>query len=354
MSATLRLDALTKSFDGRVAAVDAVSLTVEAGECLAILGPSGSGKSSVLRAIAGLDTPSSGRILVDGADIAGVAPERRAMAMVFQRPLLFPHLNVLDNVAFAAIVAGTPRGEAREDARQFLALVQLEGFGSRPVTALSGGQEQRVALARALAARPRVLLLDEPFSALDPELRADMHELLGQLRERLKPTIVMVTHDRDEAAIVAERVALLRAGRLLQHDTVERLYTRPASLDVARLMGGRIEVEGVVRGGVHHSPLGSVEAPDGDSWPEGEAVLVVRHEAVHLASPSVPAPRGMTGVTAVVTARHARGPRAAIELAAGTATLAAEVPASRPLAVGQEVAAHIPRSACTVVLHAAA
>ena len=349
MSATLRIDTLTKSFDGTVDAIDDVSLTVEAGECLVILGPSGSGKSSVLRAIAGLDTPDCGRILVDGDDVAGVAPERRGMAMVFQRPLLFPHLSVLDNVAFAATVAGTPRKEAREDARQFLALVQLDGFGSRPVTALSGGQEQRVALARALAARPRVLLLDEPFSALDPELRTDMHALLAELRERLKPTVVMVTHDRDEAAVIADRVALLRSGRLLQHDTVERLYTRPASLDVARLMGGRIEVDGHVREGAHHSSLGVIEAPAGDTWGEGPGVLVVRHEALHLASPPRPAPGGMATVAAVVTGRQPRGPRAAITLAVGDATLEAEVPAGRPLAVGERVAVHIPLSACSIV-----
>ncbi|OYX56248.1 MAG: hypothetical protein B7Y93_04035 [Micrococcales bacterium 32-70-13] len=350
MSASLALDSLTKVFDGAVApALDGVSLSVDAGECLAILGPSGSGKSSVLRAIAGLDAPTSGRILVDGADVAGVAPERRGMAMVFQRPLLFPHLSVLDNVAFAATVAGQPKREARADARQFLELVQLEGFGERPVTALSGGQEQRVAIARALAARPRVLLLDEPFSALDPELRTDMHALLRQICQQLNPTIVMVTHDRDEAAVVADRVALLSAGRLLQHDTVERLYTRPVALAVARLMGGRIELPGEVGNGVHRSALGAIAAPDGESWPEGPGMLVVRHEAVHVAPLESAVPDGMVAVEVVVADRRARGPRAEISLACGEAMLEAEVPASRPLVVGQRAITHIPRSACTVV-----
>lgn len=350
MSASLALDTLTTIFDGAAApALDAVSLGVDAGECLAILGPSGSGKSTVLRAIAGLDAPTSGRILVDGADVAGVAPERRGMAMVFQRPLLFPHLSVLDNVAFAATVAGQPKREARADARQFLELVQLEGFGERPITALSGGQEQRVALARALAARPRVLLLDEPFSALDPELRADMHSLLGQIRQQLNPTIVMVTHDRDEAAVVADRVALLSAGRLLQHDTVERLYTRPVALAVARLMGGRIELPGEVRASVHHSALGAIAAPDGEQWPEGPGMLVVRHEAVHVSTLEANVPPGMVGIDVVVADRRARGPRAEVTLACGEALLEAEVPASRPFVVGQSATAHIPRSACTVV-----
>lgn len=350
MSASLTLDSLTTVFPGAaVPALDAVSLGVDAGECLAILGPSGSGKSTVLRAIAGLDAPTSGRILVDGADVAGVAPERRGMAMVFQRPLLFPHLSVLDNVAFAATVAGQPKREARADARQFLELVQLEGFGERPITALSGGQEQRVALARALAARPRVLLLDEPFSALDPELRGDMHALLAQIRHQLNPTIVMVTHDRDEAAVVADRVALLSAGRLLQHDTVERLYTRPATLEVARLMGGRIELPGEVRDGVHRSVLGDIAAPDGESWPEGPGMLVVRHEAVHVAPPEAPVPAGMVALEMIVADRRPRGPRAEITLARGEALIVAEVPASRPLVVGQRATAHLPRSACSVV-----
>ncbi len=350
MSATLTLDSLTTVFPGAaLAALDAVSLGVDAGECLAILGPSGSGKSTVLRAIAGLDAPTSGRILVNGADVAGVAPERRGMAMVFQRPLLFPHLSVLDNVAFAATVAGQPKREARADARQFLELVQLEGFGERPVTALSGGQEQRVALARALAARPRVLLLDEPFSALDPELRGDMHALLGQIRAQLNPTIVMVTHDRDEAAVVADRVALLSAGRLLQHDTVERLYTRPATIDVSRLMGGRIELEGEVRAGVHHSAIGAIAAPPGELWPDGPGTLVVRHEAVHVTTLAPSVPDGMVGVEVVVADRRARGPRAEVTLACGQAMIEAEVPASRPLVVGQRATAHIPRSACSVV-----
>lgn len=362
MSASLTLDVVTKVFDDRERpAVDAVSFEVNAGECLAVLGPSGSGKSTVLRSIAGLDVPSGGRILVDGADVAELAPERRGMAMVFQRPLLFPHLSVLDNVAFAATVAGQPRREARADARQFLELVQLDGFGHRPVTALSGGQEQRVALARALAARPRVLLLDEPFSALDPELRADMHSLLAAIRTQLAPTVVIVTHDREEAAVVADRVALLEQGRLLQHDTVERLYTRPASLSVARLMGGRNElpgeVEGGADGGVHVSDAGRISAPDGETWAEGPGTLVVRQEALQVAAAGTPAAPGFAALTAVVAERRIRGPRSEVLLAVagGTGTegnatvLTAEISTTRALAVGEEAVVLVPRSACTVV-----
>lgn len=346
MSATLRLDALSKTFDGaNHAAVDDVSFTVAAGECLAILGPSGSGKSTVLRSIAGLDVPSSGRILVDGTDVAGLAPERRGMAMVFQRPLLFPHLSVLDNVAFAGVVGGQPKREARADAAQFLDLVQLGGFGTRPVTALSGGQEQRVALARALAARPRVLLLDEPFSALDPALRSDMHELLAQIRAQLSPTVVMVTHDRDEAAVVADRVALLTAGRLLQHDTVARLYARPQSLAVARLMGGRNEIAGTVTEGRHHSALGAIAAPDGEQWPDGDAVLVVRQEALRLGEPSP----GETGVRGRVARSALRGPRSHVVVDVADARLELETAAISAPEVGAEVTVSIPHAGCAVL-----
>lgn len=350
MSASLSLQNITKVFDAVAGpAVDDISLDVSAGECVALLGPSGSGKSTVLRTIAGLDVPTAGRVIVDGTDVSGVAPERRGMAMVFQRPLLFPHLSVRDNVAFAATVAGQPRREARADAEQFLELVQLEGFGDRPITALSGGQEQRVALARALAARPRVLLLDEPFSALDPELRSDMHALMLSLHTRLRATIVMVTHDRDEAATLADRVALLREGRLLQFDVVDQLYTRPRSLEVSRLMGGRIEIPGEVVAGAHRSALGDIPAPAGDTWPEGPGTLVVRHEAVHVSTLPGAVPEGMVGVPVTVTERRSRGPRADVVLAAGDAMLSAEIPAGRPLAVGQSAIAHIPRSACSVL-----
>ncbi|WPU11086.1 ABC transporter ATP-binding protein [Pseudarthrobacter oxydans] len=207
-----------------------------------------------LTAVAVLETLDSGRVMLDGQDLAAVRPERRGMAMVFQRPLLFPHLNVLDNVAFAATVSGAPRKQARDDAPAFLDLVQMQGTGTRTVTELSGGQQQRVAIARALGAGPAVLLLDEPFSALDPELRDTMRELLAQVREKLHPTILMVTHDRDEAAAVADHIALVSDGRLLQHSTVEAMYSRPASLQVSRLMGGTNEVPGTVRDGVHWGP----------------------------------------------------------------------------------------------------
>lgn len=315
-------------------------LEVPAGSCTAVLGPSGSGKSTVLRLAAGLDEPTAGSVHLDGADLAGVAPERRGMAMVFQRPLLFPHLSVRDNVAFADRVRGVPRRAARRRAEEYLDLVQLGGFGDRPARALSGGQEQRVALARALAAHPRVLLLDEPFSALDARLREEMHELLADLRMRLDPTILLVTHDSAEADALADDVAVLDRGRLLQTGPMRELYARPASLAVSRLLGGRTEVEGTVRAGRHHSPLGALDLPQ--DVPEGPAVLVVRHEAVALTGADDPS---ADAVGTVVRVRR-RGLRALVTVEVpgdgGTAAVDAELAPGREVAAGVAVGLRLP------------
>ena len=348
MSDKLVIEGLSKSFSSSTTAVlNDVNLTLDAGSCTAVVGPSGSGKSTLLRTVAGLEAPDAGSILLRGNDLARVSPEHRSMAMVSQRPLLFPHLNVLDNVAFPATVRGVRRRAARADAAHFLDLVQLEGFGRRPVTALSGGQAQRVAIARALAARPAILLLDEPFSALDQELRSTMHQLLAQLRERLAPTILMVTHDRDEAAAVADHIALLSHGRLLQHDRVDLVYSRPASLEVHRLMGGTNEITGTVRDGVHYSALGDLVLPADTDWPEGPGVLVIRQESISIQDNS----RGPAGhdVPAIVMDIRVLGPRRLVTVDASGITLKAEAPWGRLLDVGDDIRLTIPVSARALV-----
>lgn len=340
----LRLTGLTRVHDrSAVPALAGFDLEVPAGSCAAVLGPSGSGKSTVLRLTAGLDEPTAGSVHLDGTDLAGVVPERRGMAMVFQRPLLFPHLTVRDNVAFADRVRGVPRRAARRRAEEFLALVRLEGFGDRAARALSGGQEQRVALARALAAGPRVLLLDEPFSALDAHLREEMHELLADLRMRLDPTILLVTHDSDEADALADSVAVLDGGRLLQSGPMGELYTRPASLAVSRLLGGRTEVAGTVRSGVHRSPLGALALPG--EVPDGAAVLVVRHEAVRVTTAADPA---ADAVGTVVRARR-RGIRTLVTVEVpgdgGTASVDAELEPGQEPPTGRTVGLRLPVAA---------
>ena len=352
MTSHLLLDAVSKSFSSAHApALDAVTLDVAAGSCTAILGPSGSGKSTILRVMAGLDPVTSGQVLVDGVDVAGLAPERRGMGMVFQRPLLFPHLSVLDNVAFADRVSGVPRAAARRNAERYLDMVQLGGYGRRSVRELSGGQEQRVAIARALAAQPRVLLLDEPFSALDPELRSDMHALIDGIRSALSPTIVLVTHDRDEASAVADRIAVLHEGELLQHDTVDGVYNRPVSLRVARLMGGLNEVPGMVVDGTHVSAMGAV--PLDAVWPaiEGHATLVVRQEALAVrALNGAGTGRGDEFVGTVAGIRHL-GPRRllAVSFAEDAVMLSAELPPGQAVGIGSPVGVTLPRAAVSTV-----
>ena len=298
MSGHLRVQGLRRTFAGASAPVlDEVDLEVPPAGCVALLGPSGGGKSTLLRLVAGLDTPDAGSVEIDGRDMTGVPPERRGTAMVFQGSRLFPHLSVRDNVAFPLVVASRPRRAARRDADRFLDLVGAAELADRRPSSLSGGQSQRVALARALAAEPDVLLLDEPFSALDPSVRSDMHRLLAELRAVVEPTLLLVTHDRQEAAVVADTVAVLLDGRIAQHDTVDNLYGRPASREVNSFLGGRNEVAGRLVAGVHISPLGELAVPASRGTPDGPAVLVVRQEAVRLVAGTDPAAdvRGTVG-----------------------------------------------------------
>lgn len=348
MSRTVSLHEVTKSFGAlELSALTGVSLTVGAGSCTAILGPSGSGKSTILRVIAGLERVSAGKVLVGGIDVGGIAAEKRGIGMVFQRPLLFPHLSVLDNIAFSRRVGGASRSASRHHAQRYLDLVQLGGFGSRPVQALSGGQEQRVAIARALAAAPGVLLLDEPFSALDPALREDMHELLEEIRRAEAPTIILVTHDRDEASAVADQIAVIDGGKLLQHDTVDRLYTSPASIRVSRLMGGLNEIEGVVRAGVHLSPLGAVPVPPGTS--DGPGTLVIRHEAIEVL-PCIESAAPPSSVVGLVSRVRQFGPRRMVSVSFDDGTLLhASLPPGDAVRCGCRVTLTLPPRAVTVV-----
>ncbi|MGB7424866.1 MAG: ABC transporter ATP-binding protein [Ornithinimicrobium sp.] len=297
MSADLALERLSFAHPGTAEyAVEEFSLSVPAGQMVALLGASGSGKSTVLRLIAGLEQPNSGTVRIGGASAAGTAPERRGVTMMFQKPLLFPHLSVIDNVAFADRIAGRPRQQARANAARYLDLVHLGDMADRRSRQLSGGQEQRVSLARALAARPAVLLLDEPFGALDTAVRASMYELLEEVRAMLDPTIVLVTHDLTEAAL-ADRVAVLANGGVVQEGTVPQLHAQPASLQVARLLGGFAEVPGDVHDGVHHSAAGTVRLPAPAGLIDGPATLLIHRHSVTV----TPVSASTTGTSGSVT-----------------------------------------------------
>lgn len=215
-----------------------VSAEVRAGELTAVLGPSGCGKTTLLKVIAGL-LRAEGRVRFDGEEMSGVAAERREVAMVFQKPLLFPHLDVRGNVEFGLKM----RGRAG-DAAGMMAMAGIAALAGRKVGTLSGGQEQRVALARALVTRPRVLLLDEPFSALDESLRGEMRGLVRRLQRELRTTTVFVTHDQEEASLVADRIVLLLDGRVEQAGTAQELYGTPATAAAARFFGWQVLRDG--------------------------------------------------------------------------------------------------------------
>jgi spermidine/putrescine transport system ATP-binding protein len=236
---------ITKRF-GAVTAVDDVSLSIAEGEFFALLGPSGCGKTTLLRMLAGFETPTSGRILIDGQDVTRVPPNKRPVNMVFQSYAVFPHLSVRANIEYGLKMEGTPPAERRERAEAALALVQLSGLGDRMPDQLSGGQRQRVALARAIVKRPRVLLLDEPLSALDAKLREELRFELSALQDRLGITFVMVTHDQDEALALATRCAVMHKGSLIQVATPADLYEFPASRLVADFIGSVNLFEGRV------------------------------------------------------------------------------------------------------------
>ncbi len=235
-SGELRLAGLSKRF-GEVQALDNVSLDIAPGELLTILGPSGSGKTTMLKVVAGFETPDAGVVRVDGAEITRLPPARRDIGMVFQNYALFPHLTVAGNVAFPLEMRNVPRPEIDKRVAEALALVELGGYGQRLPRQLSGGQQQRVALARAIVFNPRLLLLDEPFGALDRKLRETMQLEVRRLQRRLGLTTIFITHDQEEALVLSDRIAVMNKGSIQQVAGTTEIYERPANDFVADFVG---------------------------------------------------------------------------------------------------------------------
>src|SRR3954470_12927993 len=257
--ALLEIISASKSF-GAAAAVDNVSLAVEAGEFFALLGPSGCGKTTLLRIIAGFETPDSGRIVIDGADMTRVPPYRRPVNMMFQSYALFPHLDVARNVAFGLKQEGMERRRRERRIAEMLTLVQMTDYARRRPHELSGGQRQRVALARALAKMPKLLLLDEPLAALDRKLREETRLELTGIQQRIGTTFLVVTHDQDEALGMASRIAVMNRGRLVQIGTPTEIYERPGSRFVADFVGAVNLFEGEIVAGFNTLALVAPQA----------------------------------------------------------------------------------------------
>jgi sulfate transport system ATP-binding protein len=266
-------------------AVSDVSFQAPAGAITSLLGPSGAGKSTLLRLVAGLEVPDAGRIIIDGVDCTNMPVQQRGVGVVFQSYALFQHMTVRENISFGLEVRGTARAQAAARVDEMLRLVQLEELGSRFPGQLSGGQRQRVAFARALAIRPRVLLLDEPFGALDTRVREELREWLHDLHTRTGLTTLLVTHDQQEALEISQHVVVMSEGRVAQASSPEDIYTRPASPFVASFIGGASVLRGQVRSG--RVAMGSLSVHVPATAREGEAVQAfVRPHDIKLAKSS--------------------------------------------------------------------
>ena len=273
----LKIENLSSGYDEDVVLRD-LSLEVAEGEFLSLLGPSGCGKSTLMKTVAGILPASSGRILLDGRDITNLPVHKRGTVVVFQDMRLFPHKSVAENVAFPLKMQGVSKAERLRTAEILLEKVQMNGYGNRKPGELSGGQQQRIALARALAARPKLLLLDEPFSALDENLRENMRRLVLQLQKEFSMTVILVTHDREEALSMSDRVALLFDGQLNQIGTPREVYERPETKQVADYFGNCVYITGLVENGIFTAPGISCPA----DVPEGSYRIMLRPDCLDL------------------------------------------------------------------------
>ena len=301
MTPYLSIEALTVSY-GVTRVLDQVSLGVQRGEMIALLGSSGCGKTTLLRSIAGFVIPDSGAIRVDGKDITRLPPEARETAMMFQSYALWPHMSVADNIGYGLRMRNWKKDAIAARVAEMLKLLQLENFGPRPVTQLSGGQRQRVALGRALAVDPHLLLLDEPMSNLDYKVRLELRHELRALQQRIGITAVYVTHDREEALTLADRIAVIDAGRIVQIGAPEEIFHRPTSAFVAGFMGADNALD-VSRGGD-----GALKAIGLDTAPDQRIRVHFRSDAARLApAAAADAPVGATIASGSVTNARASG-----------------------------------------------
>jgi ABC-type Fe3+/spermidine/putrescine transport system ATPase subunit len=341
LTAGLELEGLTIRYPNAAEpAVKALDLTVGPGELVCLLGPSGCGKTTILKAIAGLLTPSEGHIGMNGKSLAGVPTEKRSIGMVFQKPLLFPHLDVGGNVGFGLRMRGIDPRLIRDKVRQILRLVQLEGMEDRKVNEISGGQSQRVGLARALVIEPQVWLLDEPLSQLDANLREEMRDLILTIQKELGITTLFVTHDQEEAVVLGDRIGLVLDGRLHQIGPPRQLLEQPATLEVARFFGGHNQIPGSVEGGRFVGEPGTFRLAN--PAPPGPAVLVIRQESVELG-------KGENSFIASVEDTRYMGSHQQVRLLAGGLTVVMTAPSHRVYQAGQTLQVRFPPNRIWVI-----
>lgn len=338
----IQVSGITKRFND-FTALDSIDLEVKSGELLALLGPSGSGKTTLLRIMAGLESPDAGGLLLNGEEALGLKPRDRQVGFVFQHYALFRHMTVFDNVAFGLKVRPRDQrlgsAEIRRRVTELLELVQLSPFAGRYPAQLSGGQRQRVALARALAIEPKVLLLDEPFGALDAKVRKELRRWLRKLHDDIHITSVFVTHDQEEALELADRVVVMNQGRIEQIGTPAEVYDHPASAFVYEFLGQVNRFDCTVEGGLAHVGGGALTIPTEGSV-QGPAVAYVRPHDLGV-TPAAAGPGRISGI-------HVVGPDARIEIDLAGLALEAEMDRERlatlGIVAGDRCAVHIDRA----------
>jgi putative spermidine/putrescine transport system ATP-binding protein len=332
----IRLDHVVKDFGLAQPAVNDVSLTIEPGEFITLLGPSGSGKTTTLNLIAGFETLTSGSITIDNVDVSNVPPHKRNLGMLFQNYALFPHMNVARNIGYPLRERGMAKDEIVRRVRDVLDLVQLKDRDEAYPTQLSGGQQQRVALARAIVFEPRVLLLDEPLSALDRRLRGALQSEIRRIHREVGATFVFVTHDQEEAMSLSDRIALFNEGRIEQIGTPESLYNTPETLFVARFLGDSNVFP------LSQAAAGSSASWEGERWSVepgtisaraaggGATALMVRPEAMSLSASRADVPAGANAVSAQIREIEYMGSYRTVMLGLGTANVEgrARIPAT--------------------------
>ncbi len=321
--ALLEVSGLSKSFDIAVA-VDGVSFVVEKGEILCLLGPSGSGKTTLLRLIAGIDEPDEGTVSIDSEPLGGVPAQERGFGLMFQDLALFPHMDVFGNVAFGLRMQRLPKAAVRERVHELLALVDMAGFAERKVHELSGGERQRVALARSLAPAPRLLMLDEPLGALDRALRDSLQVQMRAILKRVGATAIYVTHDRDEAFAMADRLMFMNEGKIVRTGTAKEVFDDPGDEFVARSLGFKNIMRGVVR---RHGETTEIECAVGtltlsqQSAPEGENTLLIKESGIAVGLTVDDGPPEKNTLTGTIVERVFRGSEYELKVSVGEGAL---------------------------------